>query len=517
MTLTIRQLLGCGAALAALGWSGTGQAQTIENSFTDSYTESLVFNPATVTTTNVTIYSTQILGRLNGGTPLYDQTFGVPFSDPIAQAGVVAARAAITTAGGPGVIIGAPVLTASSSNIVSSSVTTYSLAGPPVALAPNTVVTFGPADIRIGTLSSCAAGSLPSTARPSCTNTGGVAYRVGDDETNFNTIHNTQYTIGETTATTNTTTIFEQYTIDGIIRRIGSVHALAADAGGEAAGLFTQRLRLAGDGELRRGFWLTGYGFFGQRGAQGEIAADRRSGEGVTGGFAGRFGDGFSAGVGFDAGRTRLRLPVVGESGTVALVQAGVHVGLDRGPFSLRLSGAYGRGHIETATAPADFAFTTGARYGLRTASLSGEAGYAIPLGGWRLTPALGGEWRHAHTEGFAEPGAYGLSAEANGTGQARGWAGLTLDRSIGAGGGLRFYARATMQGHDRVVLPVGFTLLGGSMQLESPDYGTFGAEAGASALLPLTPGAYLYAAYDARIRGGLALHMATGGVRFLF
>ncbi|WP_260583341.1 hypothetical protein [Sphingopyxis sp. PET50] len=66
--------------------------------FSISQTQSLVFNPATTTTTNVTNYSTQIIGRLLGGAPLYDQTFAVAFADPAAQAGVVAARAAITTA-----------------------------------------------------------------------------------------------------------------------------------------------------------------------------------------------------------------------------------------------------------------------------------------------------------------------------------------------------------------------------------------------------------------------------------
>lgn len=62
--------------------------------------EKAVFNTPVTTTANVLAYSTQVLGRLNGGTPLYDQTFAVPYSDPTAQAGVAAARAAITTAGG---------------------------------------------------------------------------------------------------------------------------------------------------------------------------------------------------------------------------------------------------------------------------------------------------------------------------------------------------------------------------------------------------------------------------------
>lgn len=113
----------------ASGAEAQGCGVGVKTCFVTSQTESLVFNPATVTTTNATNYSTQILGRLNGGTPLYDQTFGVPFNDPIAQAGVTVARAAITTAGGPGVIIGAPVLTASSSNTASTSVTSYALAG----------------------------------------------------------------------------------------------------------------------------------------------------------------------------------------------------------------------------------------------------------------------------------------------------------------------------------------------------------------------------------------------------
>src|SRR5690349_13762780 len=102
------------AIVLVAGMAAAGVAQAQSFSLTTSNTETLVFNPEAVTTVHVTNYSTQILGRLKGGTPLYDQTFGVPFADPIVQGGVVAARAAITMAGGPGVIIGAPVLTDSS-------------------------------------------------------------------------------------------------------------------------------------------------------------------------------------------------------------------------------------------------------------------------------------------------------------------------------------------------------------------------------------------------------------------
>lgn len=63
-------------------------------------------------------------------------------------------------------------------------------------LAPVVVVTFGPANILIGDLDA-----------------GGTPYAVGDDETNFNTIHTTQ--IDTYTTTTTTTTNQTTYTVSG--------------------------------------------------------------------------------------------------------------------------------------------------------------------------------------------------------------------------------------------------------------------------------------------------------------
>jgi uncharacterized protein YhjY with autotransporter beta-barrel domain len=185
-------------------------------SFAVSQTESLAFNPAIVTTTNVTAYSTRIIGSLQNGAMVYDQTFAVPFSDPAAQAGVADARAAIIAAGGPGVVVGSPALTAKSSNTVSSSVDNYSRAS--TQTADNTVITFGPNTIIIGRRSACNVGSLPGPTRPTCQNLPGISYALAIGETNFNTITNTQHTIDQATAVTNTTTISEQYTLTGSIR-----------------------------------------------------------------------------------------------------------------------------------------------------------------------------------------------------------------------------------------------------------------------------------------------------------
>lgn len=158
--------------ILVLGLSGTVWGQTPTptppaDTFTDSATQSVVFNTPTTTTTNIINNSTQIIGRISGGTPLFDQTFAVPFSHPTAQAGVTAARAAITTAGGPGVIIGSPIRTASSSSTTTSSSTLYSLASTNRTFV--TTITLGPASVQLGQRTICTGiTTLPSSNAPTC-------------------------------------------------------------------------------------------------------------------------------------------------------------------------------------------------------------------------------------------------------------------------------------------------------------------------------------------------------------
>ena len=94
------------AALALASLATPAMAQGVVTT-TTSTTEMLVFNPATVTTTQLNAFSTQVLGRLNGGT-VFNQTFSAAVNDASVQAGFASARLAITASGGPGVVIGAP-------------------------------------------------------------------------------------------------------------------------------------------------------------------------------------------------------------------------------------------------------------------------------------------------------------------------------------------------------------------------------------------------------------------------
>ena len=501
-----------------MDWSGTAQGQGVgTETFTFSTTESVVFKPPTTTTTTINLNSTQIIGRISGGTPLYNQTFSVAFNHPIAQAGVTAARAAITTAGGPGVIIGSPIRTASSSTTSTTSSTIYSLA----STSQTSIVEIlpGPGSTLIGQRTVCTGiTALPGPNAPTCSTGSPINFSVASRDTNYNLNTATTYNIDQATTVTNTTTLFEQYTITGVVRRIGSVHALSAEAGGDATSLFAKRLREAGDGELKRGFWFNGYGWFGKRGANGEIAGDNRHGKGVSGGFAASLGHGFRGGVGFDQGTTKLTLSTVGESGTVELTQFGAHLDYDQRRFHLRFANTNGWGNIETRTTPTDLNFATNTRYGLTTNSLSGEASYALPVGKWKLTPHSGVEWRRVKNDSFTETGTFGLSAATHTTNWTRGWTGVSVEHPLGKEGLVKIYERATFNGHDRVLLPVTFSTLGGDgMKLESPDYGNIGSEAGASVQVPISHNAFLYAAYDSRIRGNLTLNAVSGGFKLVF
>ena len=509
-------------AVLVMGLSGTAWGQTPTptppaDTFTDSATQSVVFRPPTTTTTNINLNSTQIIGRISGGTPLYNQTFPFAFNHPTAQAGVTAARVAITTAGGPGVIIGLPIRTASSSSTTTTSSTIYSLASSNRTFV--TTITLGPASVQLGQRTVCTGiTTLPSSTAQTCGPGSPPPYNVGDDETNFNTNTETTFNIDQATTITNTTTLFEQYTIIGVVRRIGSVHALTAEAGGDATSLFAQRLRSVGDGDLKRGFWFSGYGWSGKRGSNGEITGDNRHGKGISGGFATSLGKGFRGGVGFDQGETRLTLETVGESSTVELTQFGAHLDYERGGFRLRFANANGWGNVITRTNPTDLDFSTNARYDLTTTSLSGEAAYALSLGKWKLTPHSGVEWKRVKNDSFSEGGTFGLAAAAHTTNWTRGWTGASIERPIGSEGLFKIYGRATFNGNDRVLMPVTFaTLGGGTMQLESPDYGNIGSEFGASVLFPVAKHAYLYAAYDTRMRGNLTINNVSGGFKLVF
>lgn len=523
-----------GAAAAALiaGLGAASGAQAADEAsglrLSSSLKERLVFNPATVTTRNATVYSTQILGRLNGGAPLYDKTFGFPFSDPASQAGVVAARAAITTAGGPGVIIGAPVLTASSTNTSSSSVTTYSLAGTESVTGAG-VVTFGPATLYVGTLSVCNVGSLPSTAKPTCQDTGGQKLALGPNETNINVHTATTYTLDQATTTTNTTTQFEQWTLFGVVQSVGLVHTAVQSGAFDAASRFLRRMGdEVGNGSSgtgfdrsRRGGWAEFHGATARSSAGGGIPGDRRDAYGFAGGFIAPLSETFMLGVGVDHGRTDIALDSdFAETGVVTLTELGVNAGFRSRGWFANAAATYGFGDADTTHAVAG---ASTASYDLRTWGLLGEAGYRFDLGGLRVTPSIGGDHVDLRTHSFTETGGLALVAPSHSADRTRAWLGLDVGhtRRLASAGAfdLSGYGRVVqvLSGDERL-LPVAFAVAPAvPMTITGNRENRTGFDLGARASYSFNSNASLFVAYDGRFRDGFDAHQGRIGLKLSF
>lgn len=467
-------------------------------SFSFSSRESLVFNPATVITNRTTAYSTQIIGRLLGGTPLYDQTFAAAFADPSVQSGVTAARAAITAAGGPGVIIGDPVRTASTTTSTTvTGASTYSLAGPGVATMTS-VTTFGPATILTGALSTCTISSLPSTTRPTCT-TGGTSVDLVDADENFNTITDTVYTIDETRTDTVTDTLRETYELNGQVVAVGTIHAEVQsglfDLGGRLLG------RLAGPMGRNAG-WGEVYGFRVRQGG-------RRDATGFAAGFNLALAPHLSLAAGIDHGSLDIDVRGATESGDVRLTEGGAALRYDDGRFSAVLSGSYGTGEAETLRT---IIGSSAADYDVRVAGVALDFGYAFDVGGWTLRPVAGIDHVAVRADGFTESDTLGLRVAKRNDSRTRASAGLEVARSWD-GVELAVSARylAILDGRERSA-PVAFALAPTRLLTMTAASEPDTALLGARVRVPVSGKAGFYLGYDGRFGGGYTSHAGTIG-----
>jgi hypothetical protein len=154
-----------------------------------------------------------VLGKLNSGT-VFDQIFALPVGNPTVQAAFASAQQTISNLGGLGVTIGVPQLTSSSSSTSSSITTLYSLADFQDVVNPG-VITFGPATLSVGALSSCSVASLPATTKPACSALAGNSLVLSNNDTNINVHSDFLYTIDTLATTTHTSTLRQIWTIAG--------------------------------------------------------------------------------------------------------------------------------------------------------------------------------------------------------------------------------------------------------------------------------------------------------------
>ena len=558
------------------GGAGGNSAQSTSSE------EKVVFNTPTTRTTNTTIYATEIIGRLNGGTPLYDHTFSVPYSDAAAQGGVVAARAAITTAGGPGVIIGAPVLTASSTTTATSSTTLYSLAGTSTSTAA--VVTVGPSQspIQIGTRSTCTGISgLPGTTAPSCTAVAPVAQYTaslpgfninfrqsgnlapngalilnGNNQivfqdptavkltvsggvilTNFDIV--TTYTIDQATTTTSTTTQFEQYTLFGVVRAIGTAHPAMQVVALDASDIFLSRLLGPGkaaigapvmvDGKPSRwSVFLEGTGYWGRIGATASLPGSTYSFGGVRGGLGYTVTPDLSVGFAAEGGRTTWSMSdaTSRDSASGDGFRAGAFALYSPGAWRFSAAAFAGRQHFDTNSSWVGISDATTASFDATTYGAGVTAGYAFNLGGVTLTPRAGLSWLGWNSPSYAESGGLlPLSVESATRNQVRPSLGLTAEHSFAIDNGQALSLGASVKGfavlgdHDGSVraTAAGFSSPG-SFGIEAPGLGRYGVELGGYGALALSATTALTASYSGRIMGhGGITHGGQIGLKVAF
>jgi hypothetical protein len=146
---SIQQNVTAAAALLALGASATsapnpGGSTVVTNSTSSYLTGAFVDTPVAA---RVDQYQTTIDAILNGG-QVFQETFGLPFSDPAVQAAVAAADAILA---GDGASYGSPGLVSSSTSLAGSQLT-YATTGesPTGAVETTTMDTFGPNYIAVG-------------------------------------------------------------------------------------------------------------------------------------------------------------------------------------------------------------------------------------------------------------------------------------------------------------------------------------------------------------------------------
>ncbi|WCM25884.1 autotransporter outer membrane beta-barrel domain-containing protein [Sphingomonas sp. QA11] len=449
-------------------------------------TQTLVINPATQATTTVNTYATTIQGKLLGGSLLYNQSFDQPYASATVQAGVAAARLAITTAGGPGVVLSAPTLvshTVATSSATTSvytfnhvatadHITTVEYVGGPGSLplislttglslvgdpAYNGVQTVGvngvnsTTPVLVGQLSDCsaAAATQNSTTKPVCTTLAGHQVRFGWGAVAYVATTNDTYYVDKADTVTTTTLTSETYLLQGIVKPIGVIHAIAAQAAFDTSEGFWQRSldRFGADGGDRWRPWIAYWGQSRGTAGRGGAVGDWRSGTGVEGGLAVRITPGLIVGGGISAGTGHLALDDASESARLRQVDGGIfaRIGRARG-LALRLGAGMGGGHVSSIVTIPMVTDNAAARESVQTRWALAEASDRIAVAGGRMviTPLIGIGYTRVRLDGFTESGSdYALTAGAATQHRLREWAGgeveipvvpaLTLTASVKA------------------------------------------------------------------------------------
>ncbi len=180
----------------------------------------------TPVTQQVNTFSTELTAEMQGGPVLYDQTFPVPFADPIFQSAIGTAESVLTGAGAVS-FLGPTLL--SSTNTLSSTTKTVQTGSMLTDYLVSTTVYVGPLTINIGVGASqdgaiagdygvCQSYSVAANGAllPTGCTIGTTPFTLAPGDSDYDTIELSLVDIFTTTTTTNTDLLTQDYNLVGV-------------------------------------------------------------------------------------------------------------------------------------------------------------------------------------------------------------------------------------------------------------------------------------------------------------
>jgi len=184
-----------------------------------------------------------------------------------------------------------------------------------------------------------------------------------------------------------------------------------------------QKFSLAGDApalpttsDAGRGLWARGYGSHGNTDGDGNAAASRLRGSGLSIGFDTEVKEGLRTGVALSTGTSRISTDN-NESGKTLSTAVAVYGSYASGAwnFSGSASLGWGSNHMDRGVAFGSINRIAGGDFDSDTLSAYGEARYTVPMDGWVLRPLAGLFLSRSRSGAYTETGAGALNLQVAG------------------------------------------------------------------------------------------------------
>jgi uncharacterized protein with beta-barrel porin domain len=270
-------------------------------------------------------------------------------------------------------------------------------------------------------------------------------------------------------------------------------------------------------------FWMEGYGLRSKTGAQNTFTGDERKTYGGIAGLGVTLPSGWSAGVSFDQGQTKIDVTGLPQSSRIDLSQFGGNIAYETGPWTFTAAAIYGTGDVKASRT--DTGGLISAKYDVNLWGTIGEISYYWSTGtetaAWRVVPKIGLDFTRIEIDAFTESGgAIPIIATAQNTERFRGFAGVEVgyswlvNRTIFDVAGYARFVDIFSQDVDPVLATAAN---GAALPRLVPGVfdDRFEFAAGASTSAKLSDALRVYAIYDGRFRDGFTSHAGTIGFEY--